>query len=96
MASTFTSIHGSHSNSSLIPNTVSQKRASKRGVVANFLADLFEDVTQKPLQAAEFAKHDIFREHILAMSISYFALILLLIGASVPMLGYLMKLMIAN
>ena len=62
------------------------------GVVAQFVSDFFEDIRQRPLQDAKFAKHDMFREHINAMSISYFALILLLIAASVPTLAYLVPL----
>jgi len=62
-----------------------------RGEVATFLSDLLEDVQQTPLQAAAHAKHDMFREHINAMSISYFALIVLLIATSVPLLGWAVR-----
>ena len=88
MATAFAHTH-SHQH---ITTTVSrEKKTAKRGVVATFLSDLIEDVRQKPLQAAEFAKHDMFREHINAMSISYFALIVLLIGASIPVLAYVVS-----
>jgi hypothetical protein len=63
-------------------------KGTKHGRLATFVRDLIEDLRQKPLQAAAFAKHDMFREHILAMSISYFALIVLLIAISVPILAY--------
>jgi hypothetical protein len=65
-----------------------REKSTRRNPVATFLSDLLEDVLQKPLQAAKFAKHDMFREHINAMSISYFALIVLLIAISVPVLVY--------
>jgi hypothetical protein len=53
------------------------------------LQDLWEDVCQRPLQPAFLAKHDMFREHINAMSISYFGLIVLLIAVSIPLLVFL-------
>jgi hypothetical protein len=60
-----------------------------RGKLATFVGDLIEDLSQRPLQAAHLAKHDMFREHINAMAICYFGLILLLIAASLPVLAYL-------
>jgi hypothetical protein len=86
MATTLTA-HRAHHGLSVLPKdqTTNQKA---RGTVAIFFSDLLEDVVQKPLQAAKFAKHDMFREHINAMSISYFALIVLLIAGSVPLLGW--------
>jgi hypothetical protein len=62
-------------------------RSKARGKFATFFNDLVEDLRQKPLQEAKFAKHDMFREHINAMSICYFALIVLLIAASLPILA---------
>jgi len=87
MATTFAPTHSGINT--LAARTPAVKTAAKRGSVAKFLSDLFEDLGQKPLQAAQFAKHDMFREHINAMSISYFALILVLIAATLPFLGYL-------
>jgi hypothetical protein len=86
MATTFTAAPG-HAVSRL--SSVPTSKSTKHGKVAAFVTDLIEDVAQKPLQPAAFAKHDMFREHINAMSISYFALIVLLIVASVPLLAYL-------
>ena len=77
-----------HSHQTLTSAASREKKAARRGIVAGFIGDLIEDIRQKPLQAAEFARHDMFREHINAMSISYFALIILLIGASLPILAY--------
>lgn len=63
--------------------TQTQSSARKpRGPVTQFVLDFIEDILQKPLQAKHLAKHDMFREHILAMSISYFALIIVLILVS--------------
>jgi len=86
MATAFTA-HRAHHGLSVLPNEATSNRKT-RGTISTFFSDLLEDVLQKPLQAAKFAKHDMFREHINAMSISYFALIVLLIAASVPLLGW--------
>jgi len=71
-----------------VVTTEPRPKSNKRSPVVTFLNDLLEDISQKPLQAAEHAKHDMFREHINAMSISYFALIVLLITISLPVLAY--------
>ena len=89
MATAFTASHGHAAVRSLGSTTEPKVNRAKRSKVAVFVSDLIEDVRQKPLQAAAFAKHDIFREHINAMSISYFALIVLLILLSLPVLAYL-------
>ena len=89
MATAFTPTHAHHGIHTLEANPTRGDRATKRSALTTFVNDLFEDVRQKPLQAAHLAKHDMFREHINAMSISYFALILLLIGISLPILAYL-------
>jgi hypothetical protein len=68
-----------------------QNKPAERNQIIAFVADLIEDVRQKPLQDAALAKHDMFHEHIIAMSVSYFALIVLLIGASVPLIAYLLS-----
>ena len=65
-----------------------QGQVHRDGELKVFVGDLIEDLQQRPLQPAHFAKHDMFREHINAMSICYFALILLLIASSLPMLAY--------
>jgi hypothetical protein len=87
MATTFTSHHG-HTASSGI---TSEAAANPKNALAIFLHDLIEDVGQKPLQSAALAKHDMFREHISAMTISYFALILLLLVVSLPILAYFIQ-----
>jgi len=71
--------------------TTTKNEPKARGTISQFVHDLIEDVLQRPLQAAHLAKHDMFREHILAMSISYFALIVLLILASIPVMVYFMQ-----
>lgn len=68
-------------------------KPAKLDVIAQFVGDLFEDLRQKPLQDAKFAKHDMFREHINAMSISYFSLIVLLIVGSVFLLPALIPIL---
>jgi hypothetical protein len=68
---------------------VAEKKVAKRGTVIGFFSDFIEDIFQKPLQPAAEAKHDMFREHILAMSITYFAFILVLIAVSLPILAIL-------
>lgn len=89
MATAFTTHHSHPKMSGL--HTEAELENHHHGEVATFLSDLLEDVQQTPLQAAAHAKHDMFREHINAMSISYFALIVLLIAASVPLLGWAVK-----
>jgi hypothetical protein len=89
MATVFTA-HRAHHGLSVQRNESTTDRKA-RGTIVTFVSDLLEDVLQKPLQAAKFAKHDMFREHINAMSISYFALIVLLIATSVPLLGWAVK-----
>jgi len=74
--------------SGTLTQTHSASKQKARGPITQFVRDLIEDVLQKPLQAAHLAKHDMFREHILAMSISYFALILVLILASFAVTMY--------
>ncbi len=83
MATTFAAHHAQHEL-----EAAAGPALKKRAAAGVFLSDLWEDVLQKPLQAAQFAKHDMFKEHINAMSISYFALIVLLIAGSVPLLGW--------
>jgi len=86
MATVFTHHHAHHGMSVVAKEPEAKK--TKRGPVTTFLSDLLEDIQETPLQAAEHAKHDMFREHINAMSISYFALIVLLITISLPVLAY--------
>lgn len=86
MATTFAHTHTHQGFQNAASRTAATKTAAKRGSATKFLSDLFEDLGQAPLQAAKFAKHDMFREHINAMSISYFALIVVLIAGSVFLL----------
>ncbi len=89
MATAFTP----HHTMSGLSQRVKQAKAAKPSVAAKFFRDLWEDVRERPLQPAHLAKHDMFREHINAMSISYFGLIVFLIAASVPMLVFLVPLL---
>jgi hypothetical protein len=91
MATAFTPTHIHAGMSQVQPEIVREKKAARRGVLATFVSDLIEDISQKPLQAAKYAKHDMFREHINLMSISYFTLIVLLIASSLPVLAYLIS-----
>ena len=95
MATAFTVHHAHHEVSGVQTETRTEPNRNKRGTIAVFLSDLLEDVLQKPLQGAKFAKHDMFLEHINAMSISYFALIVLLLLASVPVMACSIKFLVA-
>lgn len=89
MATAFTSPHAHSAVSRPGFESISKIKDANGGEVVAFVKDLIEDVAQKPLQPAALAKHDMFREHIIAMSISYFALIVLLILASLPFITWL-------
>ena len=82
MATTFVPFHG-HSERKRQPSWFAQ---SKR-----FFFDLVEDVLSTPKQMQGLIKTDLFHKHINALAISYFALILLLLAGSVPMLAYLIS-----
>lgn len=91
MATAVTTPHGHSEITNPRSTTPLKIQSAKQSETAAFVHDLIEDVSQKPLQAAAFAKHDMFREHINAMAISYFALIVLLILASLPLIAYLVN-----
>ena len=91
MATALTHAHIQQTLTGRQREAASEKKIATHGVAAAFVSDLIEDVQQKPLQPAALAKHDMFREHIQAMSISYFALIILLILASLPILAYVVR-----
>ncbi len=93
MAIAYTAHHAHHGLGDV--RTEASPKQSKRSEVATFVSDLLEDVQQRPLQGKEFAKHDMFLEHINAMSISYFALIVLLLVASIPLMAYSIKFLVA-
>ncbi|HEX4285684.1 MAG TPA: hypothetical protein VHZ28_11380 [Terracidiphilus sp.] len=57
--------------------------------VKNFFTDLGEDLLSTPKQMRGETKTDLFHKHLNALAISYFALIVLLLAASVPVLAYL-------
>jgi hypothetical protein len=70
----------------------SRKTASANtNSAAAFVSDFLEDVLQRQLQPAALAKQNMFREHLLAMSIAYCALIAVLAAASLPVLAYLIR-----
>jgi len=83
MATTFTTTH------IMQPTAQTRRKGRNQSQLSIFVADLIEDLQEKPLQPAHLAKHDMFREHINAMAASYFGLILLLIAGSLPVLAYL-------
>jgi hypothetical protein len=89
MATTFSATHmiepASRPATKAAANAQGDGHRSQFGI---FVSDLIEDLHERPLQPAHLAKHDMFREHINAMASCYFALILLLIAASVPVLAY--------
>jgi hypothetical protein len=91
MATVFTTAHGHHGMSGATPRVAGEPKSKQRGVLATFVRDLIEDLKRKPLQADTPQKHDMFREHINAMAIAYFALIVLLIVASLPILLWLIR-----
>jgi len=86
-----TALIASHGHAAGRQETSTKTTSAKRNGVVAFVKDLIEDVSEKPLQPAALAKHDMFREHIIAMSVSYFALIVLLIVASLPLIAYLVN-----
>jgi hypothetical protein len=93
-----TSIAHTHTHRAVGVELISERPATQKGAVRpnavkTFFADLLEDIRQKPLQDAKFAKHDMFREHIHAMSISYFSLIVLLIAGSIFLLPALIPIL---
>jgi hypothetical protein len=77
-----------HGATTSLTQSSTKARAAKHSEVKTFFSDLAEDLMQRPLQPAAMAKHEMFREHINAMTICYFSLILLLIAASLPILAY--------
>lgn len=77
--------------SNVTPKVAAEAKSKQRGVLATFFIDLLDDLKQKPLQADTPEKHDMFREHINAMAISYFALIVLLIAASLPIMLWIIR-----
>lgn len=96
MATTFSPTHTYRTVAVITSHPASpatETKPAEPGVVGQFVSDLVEDIRQKPLQDAKFAKHDMFREHINAMSISYFSLILLLIAGSVFLLPALIPIL---
>jgi hypothetical protein len=56
-----------------------------------FFADLVADLKSTSKQFQGLTKTDLFHDHINALAISYFGLILLLLIGSLPILAYLVK-----
>jgi hypothetical protein len=82
MATTFIAFHG-NSKRATSPAWWEQTR--------KFFADLGEDLLSTPKQMQGLTKTDLFHKHINALAISYFALIVLLVAGSVPILAYLVS-----
>jgi hypothetical protein len=86
-----TAITGADARSVISSFTPAKTGATKgRGQVAEFFVDLFEDLRHNPFDSAT-PKSDLFRNHINALAISYFALIVLLIAASIPVLAWMIE-----
>jgi len=87
MAATMTTHHAHGAMGSM--KLMGTAKAKENGVLATFVGDLIEDLSEPLMQPAALTKHDIFREHINAMTILYFGFIVVLIAASLPVLAYL-------
>ncbi len=72
-----------------IQATGSTAAKTKRSYVSQFFADLVDDLRHNAFDPANAPEKDLFREHINALSISYFALIVVLIALSLPALAYM-------
>jgi hypothetical protein len=84
MATAITSFHGHTERTGTTgPGWFLQMKA--------FFADLGSDLLSTPRQMRGEIKTDLFRKHLNALAISYFALIVLLLGGSVPVLAYLIE-----
>jgi hypothetical protein len=79
MATTFVAFHGKDKRE-ISPAWWRQTRT--------FFADLGEDLLSTPKQMQGLTKTDLFHKHINALAIAYFALIVLLVAGSVPILAY--------
>jgi hypothetical protein len=81
MATSITTFHGRHTGPSLLGQWF--------GEVRTFFVDLVEDLRSTPRQIQGLSQSDLFRNHLNALAISYFALIVLLLMGSLPVLMYL-------
>ena len=81
MATSITTFHGRHTGPSLL--------GQRFGEVRTFFVDLVEDLRSTPRQIQGLSQSDLFRNHLNALAISYFALIVLLLMGSLPVLMYL-------
>ena len=83
MAASITTFHGHHAGPSLFGQWL--------GEVGTFVVDLIEDLRSTPRQIQGLSQSDLFRNHLNALAISYFALIVLLLAGSLPVLAYLIQ-----
>lgn len=83
MATSITTFHGHHAGPSLLGQWFGETR--------RFVVDLFEDLRSTPRQIQGLSQSDLFRNHLNALAISYFALIVLLLVGSLPVLAYLIQ-----
>lgn len=83
MAASITTFHGHHAGLSLFRQWF--------GEVRTFAVDLIEDLRSTPRQIQGLSQSDLFRNHLNALALSYFALIVLLLAGSLPVLAYLIQ-----
>ena len=83
MATSVTTFHGHHAEPSLFGQWFEETR--------RFVVDLFEDLRSTPRQIQGLSQSDLFKNHLNALAISYFALIVLLLAGSLPVLAYLIQ-----
>lgn len=81
MATSITTFLGHHAGPSLCGQWF--------GKVRTFAVDLIDDLRSTPRQLQGLSQSDLFRNHLNALAISYFALIVLLLLGSLPLLAYL-------
>ena len=83
MAASITTFHGHRAGLSLFRQWF--------GEVRTFAVDLIEDLRSTPRQIQGLSQSDLFRNHLNALALSYFALIVLLLAGSLPVLAYLIQ-----
>jgi hypothetical protein len=83
MATSITSLQGHHAGPSVLGPWLRETRS--------FVVDLVKDLRSTPSQIRGLSQSDLFRNHLNALAISYFALIMLMLLGSFPILLYLMR-----
>lgn len=85
MATSFAASHG-HTFAKGEGSERVQRRT--RGRVTEFCVDLINDIRHELLGAKDVEEVDLFRKHMNAMAITYFAIIVVCMLAALPVLAY--------